>query len=267
MRQHLFALDVRLNQNYLVGVGVMRHREGETELLYGATVPFWALIPRAIWPDKPAVGGGGDLVSQFTGITFAEGTSVGTGQVLEFYMNFGMPGVLAGFAVLGFILMRLDQRMMRALAMGNIHGLVQCALPGLALLQPLGSLLEIARCGSLRNHCVAASYPLEIIEFVHTEAEDGNVGTDDAGDRAAMTQTASCRDRDGRALSRSRSRAGTECARLCGGFLFLRSEIAGPAFRPSFRLPSIAAAVRPSGSGTGAVRAGRPAVHSRMVAL
>ena len=141
--EHLWALDERLNQNYLVGVGVMRHREGEAELWYGATVPVWALIPRAIWPDKPPVGGGGDLVSQFTGITFAEGTSVGTGQVLEFYMNFGMAGVLAGFAVLGFILMRLDQGVMRALAMGNIHGVVQRALPGLALLQPLGSLLEM----------------------------------------------------------------------------------------------------------------------------
>src|SRR5262249_30245596 len=39
--RHLFALDQRLNQNYLVGVGVMRHRQGETELMYGATVPYW----------------------------------------------------------------------------------------------------------------------------------------------------------------------------------------------------------------------------------
>ena len=56
--QHLYALDLRLNQNYLVGAGVMRHREGEAELRYGTTVALWALIPRAIWPDKPAVGGG-----------------------------------------------------------------------------------------------------------------------------------------------------------------------------------------------------------------
>ena len=83
------------------------------------------------------------MVSQFTGIMFDEGTSVGAGQVLEFYMNFGMPGVLAGFAVLGFILMRLDQGVMRALAMRNIHGVVKCGLPGLAMLQPLGNLLEI----------------------------------------------------------------------------------------------------------------------------
>jgi hypothetical protein len=141
--RHLFALDQRLNQNYLVGVGVMRHRQGETELMYGATVPYWAVIPRAIWPDKPPVGGGGELVSQFTGYTFAEGTSVGSGQVLEFYMNFGMPSVLCGFVVLGFMLMRLDQRMALALATCNGSELVRVALPGLALLQPLGNLLEI----------------------------------------------------------------------------------------------------------------------------
>jgi hypothetical protein len=140
--RHSRALDERLNQNYLVGEGVMRHQAGETQLLYGATVPFWAFIPRAIWPDKPAVGGGQELVSQFTGIEFEEGTSVGVGQVLEFYMNFGTPGVLVGFAVLGFILMRLDQLAMRALAMRNINGVMQVVLPGLALLQPLGNLLE-----------------------------------------------------------------------------------------------------------------------------
>jgi hypothetical protein len=141
--RQLHALDERLNQNYLVGMGVMRHREGGAELWYGATVPVWALIPRVVWPDKPAVGGGKDLVSEFTGIMFDESTSVGVGQVLEFYMNFGMPGVLAGFAGLGFLLIRLDQGVMRALAIRNIDGVMQRVLPGLALLAPLGNLLEI----------------------------------------------------------------------------------------------------------------------------
>jgi hypothetical protein len=135
---HRLALVQRLNQNYLVGVGVMRHREGRAALLYGATVPLWALIPRAIWPDKPAVGGGGGLVEKFTGLQFAEGTSVAAGQVLEFYANFGMLGVLAGFAIVGFILMRMDQAAMRALAIRNIGGVVQTILPGLVLVQSGG---------------------------------------------------------------------------------------------------------------------------------
>jgi hypothetical protein len=140
---HLAALDTRLNQNYLVGAGVLWHRQGNSELWYGGTVPLWALIPRAIWPDKPSIGGSGDMATQFTGIEFAEGTSVGVGQVLEFYMNFGMAGVLVGFAGFGFILMRLDQAVMRALAMGDIYRVTKLVLPGLALLAPLGSLLEI----------------------------------------------------------------------------------------------------------------------------
>ena len=140
---HLVALYLRLNQNLLVGAGISRHEAGLVELSYGGTVPWWLLVPRAIWPDKPVVGGGGDLVTSFTGIEFAKGTSVGAGQVLEFYMNFGLLGVCIGFAVLGFVLMRLDYGIMRALAGGDMRGLILRAMPGLTLLQPGGNLVEI----------------------------------------------------------------------------------------------------------------------------
>ena len=140
---HLVALNLRLNQNMLVGAGVSHHEAGSTALFYGSTVPWWLLVPRAIWPDKPDVGGGGKLVTAFTGIQFARGTSVGAGQVLEFYMNFGLPGVCIGFAVLGFVLMRLDYGIMRALADGDMRGLLLRAMPGLTLLNPGGNLLEI----------------------------------------------------------------------------------------------------------------------------
>lgn len=140
--RHSFALTGRLNQNDLVGPGVIRHRQGLVELSYGATVPWWGVIPRALWPDKPAVGGGGDIVAKFTGLRFADGTSVGAGQVLEFYMNFGMPGVLIGFAGLGFVLMRLDRGIMRALTNLRVPDLLSRALPGLGFLNPGGNLLE-----------------------------------------------------------------------------------------------------------------------------
>ena len=137
------ALDGRLNQNALVGAAVMNHQDGGAPFAYGATVPPWALIPRAVWPNKPETGGGGGVVAEFTGIRFAEGTSVGAGQVLEFYVNFGVPGVLIGFLGLGCVLMRLDQGIMRALAADDIRGLLLRAMPGLMVLQPGGNLLEI----------------------------------------------------------------------------------------------------------------------------
>jgi hypothetical protein len=137
------ALDKRLNQNALVGAAVMNHEDGWASFAYGATMPLWALIPRAVWPDKPNVGGGGEIVSEFTGIRFVEGTSVGAGQVLEFYVNFGIPGVLLGFLGLGYLLMRLDRSIMRSLVADDTRGLLVRAMPGLTLLQPGGNFLEI----------------------------------------------------------------------------------------------------------------------------
>ncbi len=137
------AIDARLNQNYLDGYAAARYLSGAVGLAYGSTIQLWAVIPRAIWPGKPPVGGGGDYVSQFTGLPFAEGTSVGVGQVMEFYMNFAMPGLIIGFFILGFMLMRLDLGIMRALKTGDMRNLLLCAMPGLTLIQPGGNLREI----------------------------------------------------------------------------------------------------------------------------
>ena len=140
---HVAALEGRLNQNELVGAAVEAHDSGVYDYALGGTVPFWALIPRAVWPDKPEVGGSGSLVSTFTGIEFGRGTSVGIGQVMEFYVNFGPSGVLLGFGGLGLLLMQLDREIMRGLASGDIRRVLPSAMPGLGLLQPGGSLLEI----------------------------------------------------------------------------------------------------------------------------
>jgi hypothetical protein len=140
---HVAALDGRLNQNWLVGAAVIYHESGGAAFAYGGTVPPWALIPRAIWPNKPGIGGSGSIASDFTGIPFPEGTSVGVGQVLEFYINFGIPGVLIGFLGLGYLLMRLDQGIMRSLVGGDMRGVMLRAMPGLTLLNPGGSLLEM----------------------------------------------------------------------------------------------------------------------------
>jgi hypothetical protein len=137
------ALDDRLNQNYFVAAGITYHEMGSANFAYGGTVPPWALIPRVIWPDKPSVGGGGNVITDFTGIKCAEGTSCGAGQVLEFYINFGIPGVLIGFFGLGYMLMWLDRGIMRALAVDDMRGFLVRAMPGVMTVQPQANLLEI----------------------------------------------------------------------------------------------------------------------------
>jgi hypothetical protein len=115
------------------------YENGET--IYAAIL---AIIPRAIWPDKPVTGGSGDNVSKHTLILFGEGTSVGMGQVLEFYINFGVPGVLIGFLTLGFVLRRLDLRLTRALEKRDFDNVLFYFLVGMGIaLQAGGSLAEM----------------------------------------------------------------------------------------------------------------------------
>jgi hypothetical protein len=140
---HLAALDGRLNQSFFVGLAVERYQEGLFELQYGGTVPIWALVPRAIWPDKPPVGGGRTVVHDATGLDLDEATSFGAGQVLEFFVNFGWLGVVGGFFLFGALFRWLDHIIIRSLNALEVRKLVLAVLPGFALLQPIGNLLEM----------------------------------------------------------------------------------------------------------------------------
>jgi hypothetical protein len=135
----------RLNQNSLVGFADERLKAGNIDFANGATLSAMALaiIPRALWPEKPQVGGGGDVVTTFTGLGFAHGTSVGAGQVLEFYINFGTLGVIGGFLIWGALIGWLDLRICQNLADNNQKGYLRCYMICLALIQPGGNLVEI----------------------------------------------------------------------------------------------------------------------------
>jgi hypothetical protein len=142
--EHLQRIDARLNQNFLVGAAV--YQLGQTQnFARGDTLwdALLALIPRAIWPEKPITAGSGNLVSRYTGIDFASGTSVGVGQVMEFYLNFGTPGVVIGFIIMGVLVTAFDWQAAERLARNDLHGFVLWFLPGIALLQVGGQLVEI----------------------------------------------------------------------------------------------------------------------------
>jgi hypothetical protein len=150
--RHLAILDGRLNQNYLVGAAVV-YVDGTKEWAAGKTLrdAALALIPRLIWPDKPVGAGSGDLVSRYTGLEFSEGTSVGIGQVMEFYVNFGSPMVFLGFFIIGSVLAWLDRVAANALIRGSTDQFIPAYLVGLSMLQVGGSLVEVvaAVAGSL----------------------------------------------------------------------------------------------------------------------
>jgi hypothetical protein len=149
-REHVYALDQRLNQNYFVGVAATRLGRGDIDFWYGESL--WqglvALVPRAIWPGKPVTGGGGRMLAELTGIDLDEDTAWLVGPVLELYANFALVGVLVGFIFLGYFMGRLDRLCAIRLAEGRFDDSLIFFLPCVALIQPLGSVVELTSGGA-----------------------------------------------------------------------------------------------------------------------
>ena len=144
-RHHLVALDQRLNQNYYVGLAARRIDRGQAAFLRGES--FWqgllALVPRVFWPNKPVYGGSPEIVSKMTGLRFNSQTSIGVGNVMELHINFGVPGVVIGFFLLGWAIGKLDLKVAIAERQGEFGNAILFFLPCVAMIQPNGSIVEI----------------------------------------------------------------------------------------------------------------------------
>jgi hypothetical protein len=166
---HLARVDARLNQDLLIGAAVVYIEGGSADLARGETfaAAVLALIPRAIWPNKPMTAGSGTIVSDYTGFTFAEDTSVGVGQVLEAYINFGEAGVVGLLLVIGALLTAIDRLAYTRLAAGEANRFVLFYLPGLSLLQIGGSLVEITSTAGAG--LVVAAIINRVVPVIHPE--------------------------------------------------------------------------------------------------
>jgi hypothetical protein len=142
-RSQCERIDVRLNQNYLVGAAVTR-LEGTDYFANGETIKdgVLALVPRIIWPDKPIVAGSGTLVADYTGLRFAEGTSIGVGQLMELFINFGTTGVIIGFILIGALVTCCDWMAGDALARNSGTTFAVWLVLGSCLLNVIGSFAE-----------------------------------------------------------------------------------------------------------------------------
>ena len=145
-RAHLIALDHRLNQNFFVGLAAVRIEYGQAKYLYGESVweGLLALVPRALWPNKPVFAGSPEIVSKMTGLLLSPTSSFGVGNVMEFQINFGTPGVVIGFLLLGWALAKLDFKAAIAEAQGHLGKLALFFLCSVALIKPNGSIVELS---------------------------------------------------------------------------------------------------------------------------
>ena len=144
-RTQLISLDARLNQNYFVGLAAKRIELGQVSYLKGESV--WegvlSLVPRVFWPDKPVFAGSPRIVAKMTGLRLSPTTSFGVGNVMEFQINFGVPGVIIGFLLLGWLIGKLDFEAALAEGKGDLGTAILFFLPCVALIQPNGSLVEL----------------------------------------------------------------------------------------------------------------------------
>jgi hypothetical protein len=67
---------------------------------------------------------------------------------MEFQINYGIPGLVVGFFLLGFLLRALDRHAAVSLRRANFNGTIVSFLPAVALVQPNGSLVELAGGGA-----------------------------------------------------------------------------------------------------------------------
>jgi hypothetical protein len=144
--EDLFSLHERLNQNFFVGLAARRIRDGQVESLDGRSL--WeaveALVPRVFWPDKPVSAGSPMIVSEMTGLRLSPTTSFGIGNVMEFQINFGLRGVIGGFLILGWLIGTLDRMAAASERRGELGRTILYFLPTVALIQPIGSVVELA---------------------------------------------------------------------------------------------------------------------------
>lgn len=91
------------NYEYILG-----NVPNNSPYLYGSSLMkiFYVIIPRQLWLDKPS--GVQELIVQQHDNLFVGGTSQTTTMIGEFYWNFGLIGVVAGMAFLGYVCKRLD---------------------------------------------------------------------------------------------------------------------------------------------------------------
>ena len=141
----LAALDARVNQNQFAGMAAQNIASGQVNFLHGRSVweGLQALVPRVLWPGKPIFAGSSELIREMTDFVVNESTTYGVGQVMELYVNFGVPSLVVGFLLFGFAYGWVDRNAAAALQGGEFGRAILWFLPGVAMNMPLATIAEV----------------------------------------------------------------------------------------------------------------------------
>ncbi|MBW4985705.1 hypothetical protein KZZ07_24490 [Mameliella sp. CS4] len=136
--QALDLVNIRLNLGLFIGRMIEQHALFPELQQWGATLVILplVLVPRVLWPGKPARGGS-DFMSEHTGLILSDSATFGSGTVFEFYINFGYVGVFVGFIAFGMILAWLDRTAFRHLREGRLMSFAKVYVIGIVALDPL----------------------------------------------------------------------------------------------------------------------------------
>ncbi|MEO1322694.1 MAG: hypothetical protein AAFV59_06775 [Pseudomonadota bacterium] len=136
--ESLDLLNARFNQAIYVGKAVEFHAVHEGLKLHGESLwmSLFAWVPRFLWPDKPRLGGA-DLISEHTGLEFAEGISFGAGVIFEFFINFGYIGVFFGMLLVGMFINGIDKRAYNYISSGKFALFAAWFALGMIFIDPL----------------------------------------------------------------------------------------------------------------------------------
>jgi hypothetical protein len=177
--KHRANIDLRLNQNDLVGAAEAQIASGRAGYANGETLwtALVAPIPRILWPDKPIFGGSGNVVAEFTGYSFDDMTSVGLGQVLEFFINFGWAGEFWCYVLFGAVCRRMDMHAGFALRAGEFRRFLLFFMPAMGLMQSGGALAEVvaSAAGSFFSALLAAALADRYLTRIRARAKDALV--------------------------------------------------------------------------------------------
>ena len=135
--RHLALIDSRFNQNIYIGKTIDYLEFHPDRFANGNTIALAVLswVPRALWPDKPVMGGT-RILAEYSGLKFDESTTMQTGQIFEFYINFGLIGIAFGMTIYGFVLRYVDLHAASNWALKDFVSTAKYFLLGIVLVWP-----------------------------------------------------------------------------------------------------------------------------------